>query len=805
MRLKALVIATTLMAYAAPVMAQGVEVHDHSKKKDNDKGHVEVRGRAAVEARVSGFSPASGPVGTAVTINGDGFNPKTRVEIGGRPVRVTAVTPTTITFTIPNRYYDGVITVRQPGQGNAIPVGTFQVNVDPRINSFQPTSGAAGTRVELSGEGFQPGDQVLFNGRPLALSELTATRAVVVIPQGASTDVFTVSRPQGNYRWASKQRFTVLQPSPTVSGLNPASGGPGTQVRITGTYFSADDRVSYGPQPINVIGRSDTWIDVQVPGNARQSNPFTIKTSRGNVQTATFVLALAPRIVRFVPDEGGPGTRVDIWGDNFQQGDVILLNGRPLKRLDYDEHKIAVEIPNGATTDRFVVQRGGQGMETARKPFEVYNAPTIAGFAPTSGPGGTKVTIRGNGFGNDARVAYGAQQLQVIGRRGDNEIDVIVPRNAQSLPFTVNTRAGSVSTASAFQVQANITSVSPMAGEVGTKVTITGDYFGKNPTVKVGAYGWPLIRRTETSITVLVSEHAPVGKDYIVIEDEGRQLRYPQPFEVLAPKAPLISSISPLRGEPGTKVTISGDYFGPKMTVKVGNVGWPVIKRSDKSITVLVSEVAVPGSDYLVLEDEGRVTKATQPFEVIGRPAPTGYSPTSGPYGTKVTIIGNYFEPTTKVYLSSRELPVESRTPTTLVVTIPDGVHTDWLYVVDGNRKLKLDPQYKVTASPTPAPPPPPPAPPAGTCSYAASPASLAAGNNVTVDIANCNVKNVKKAWFKGKEATIVQVTATVVVIRLPANVDGNDYVSIETDDGKGVAQRNRTSNKISVRAAGQY
>jgi hypothetical protein len=323
----------------------------------------------------------------------------------------------------------------------------------------------------------------------------------------------------------------------------------------------------------------------------------------------------------------------------------------------------------------------------------------------------------------------------------------------------------------------------------------------------------PVIRRTDTQLVVLVGEHSLPVRDYIVIEDEGRQLRSPQQFEVLAPKAPLISSITPLRGDPGTKITITGDYFGPKIEARVGNIGWPIIKRSEKSLTILVSEKAVPGSDYIVLEDEGRITKATQAFEVIGRPTPTSYSPTSGGPGTRVTISGNYFEATTKVYLSSRELPVESRTATTLVVTIPTNVHTDWLYIVDGNRKLKLDPQFKYIAqapTPPPAPPPgpppaPPPPPPSGTCSFAASPASLAAGNNVTIDIAYCNVKNVKRAWFKGKEAAVVSVTPTAVVIKLPANVDGNDYVSMETDDGKGVAVRSRTSNKISVRAAGTY
>src|SRR5262245_46877372 len=108
MRLKVLVIATTLMAYAAPAMAQGVEVHDHGGK---GKRRAPIQSGQISEAKVSGWSPSSGPVGTVVTITGSGFQQQTRVKVGGRPVRVDSFNATTLTFRIPERAYDGVITL----------------------------------------------------------------------------------------------------------------------------------------------------------------------------------------------------------------------------------------------------------------------------------------------------------------------------------------------------------------------------------------------------------------------------------------------------------------------------------------------------------------------------------------------------------------------------------------------------------------------------------------------------------------------------------------------------------------------
>src|SRR3990172_6301387 len=78
---------------------------------------------------ISGFSPASGPAGTVVTINGSGFTGTTAVRFGAtNAAAFTVASNTQITATVPAGAITGQISVVAPG-GTATSSGSFAVTV----------------------------------------------------------------------------------------------------------------------------------------------------------------------------------------------------------------------------------------------------------------------------------------------------------------------------------------------------------------------------------------------------------------------------------------------------------------------------------------------------------------------------------------------------------------------------------------------------------------------------------------------------------------------------------------------------
>jgi len=112
---------------------------------------------------ISGFTPASGPAGTSVTISGSGFTGATAVAFNGNERELHGV----LRYRHPDlgtgRSHSGPISVTTPG-GTATSPSAFSVVKPPAISGFSPASGTAGTSVTISGTGFSGATAVAFNG-----------------------------------------------------------------------------------------------------------------------------------------------------------------------------------------------------------------------------------------------------------------------------------------------------------------------------------------------------------------------------------------------------------------------------------------------------------------------------------------------------------------------------------------------------------------------------------------------------------------------------------------------------------------
>jgi hypothetical protein len=160
---------------------------------------------------VSGFSPASGQPGTAVTITGANLGGATGVTFGGARAAYSVDSSTQLTATVPQNAVTGRISVTT-SVGTAVSSGVFTVTAAPAapapaIASFSPAAGTPGTAVTIAGSHFSGATAVRFAGVAAVYNVVSPTQIQTVVPAGSATGKITVTTPGGTA--ASPSQFVV--------------------------------------------------------------------------------------------------------------------------------------------------------------------------------------------------------------------------------------------------------------------------------------------------------------------------------------------------------------------------------------------------------------------------------------------------------------------------------------------------------------------------------------------------------------------------------------------------------------------
>ena len=155
---------------------------------------------------ITGFSPASGGVGTSVAIAGTNFGGATAVRFNGISAAYVVNSATQVTATVPAGATTGPIAVTAPG-GTATSPSSFTVQGAPTINSFSPPSGSVGKSVKISGTNFAGTTSVKFNGVNASFAVNSSTQITAIVPSGATTGKISVATPSGTATSAGS--FTV--------------------------------------------------------------------------------------------------------------------------------------------------------------------------------------------------------------------------------------------------------------------------------------------------------------------------------------------------------------------------------------------------------------------------------------------------------------------------------------------------------------------------------------------------------------------------------------------------------------------
>lgn len=159
---------------------------------------------------ISGFTPTSGGVGTAVTISGTSFTGITRVAFNGVSAPFTVISNASVVTGVPAGAASGKISVTT-SSGTSASSSNFTVgtkSVAPVISSFSPTSGPAGTLVTVTGTNLGGATSVKMGGVNVSFSVLAAGKLTFQIPSGVASGKISVTTAGGT--GSSSSSFTVL-------------------------------------------------------------------------------------------------------------------------------------------------------------------------------------------------------------------------------------------------------------------------------------------------------------------------------------------------------------------------------------------------------------------------------------------------------------------------------------------------------------------------------------------------------------------------------------------------------------------
>ncbi|RZK32826.1 MAG: T9SS type A sorting domain-containing protein, partial [Hymenobacter sp.] len=189
---------------------------------------------------VSSFTPASGQIGSTVTLTGTNLSGASTVTMNGMLVTAFTVNSagTQLTFTVPTGATTGPIRVTTPG-GTATSATAFTVlSSVPVVSSFVPMTGVAGTVVTLTGTNLSGASTVRFNGTVASFTITNTTTITAVVPIGATTGSINVMTAGGT--GTSQGTFTVQQPAPgriVLDGYRESRYGAAAAVQTTATGF----------------------------------------------------------------------------------------------------------------------------------------------------------------------------------------------------------------------------------------------------------------------------------------------------------------------------------------------------------------------------------------------------------------------------------------------------------------------------------------------------------------------------------------------------------------------------------------
>jgi subtilisin family serine protease len=323
---------------------------------------------------ISGFTPASGPVGTLVTVSGTNLDSVTSGMLNVTPVgAITHLTPTSVRFAVPDGASTGKIALTNTA-GTATSLADFKVS--PKITSFDPgTARRLVDTVTIHGKNFT-GATAVKVGAVAAAGYSVDDDSTITFTVGATAVTGKISVTTAAGTSTSVANLVVILP-PTISGFTPASGPVGTLVTVSGTNLdSVTSATLNGTGAGTITHLTASSIRIAVPLGAGPTGNITVTNTAGTATSAgTFTIPFL--ITSFTPGSGPPGTVVTINGSGLSAVTLVEFNGSPAIPLSVTPTQVTAAVPDQSTSGPIRVITATGSSATSLNSFSVTPPATV--------------------------------------------------------------------------------------------------------------------------------------------------------------------------------------------------------------------------------------------------------------------------------------------------------------------------------------------------------------------------------------------------------------------------------------------
>ncbi len=309
-------------------------------------------------------------------------------------------------------------------------------NPAPTITSISPTGVLAGSpsqTLTFTGTGYISSTAATLNGAALQTTYVSATSLQAAVPASAlaagQVANLVLSNPEPGGGSSAPSSFSIMSPTPAVTGLSPRSVPQGVAATITvnGSGFEANSVVMYNgaARPTTFVNGTTlqvslTAADLQSFGSGQISvnNPGpggsnTTPTELVIAATVPTIVSVNPSSVAVNPSSNVP-TSISIFGSGFAANATVQANGTFVPVTVQNGTNITVSLAStffaAAGSIQLVVSNPGTPVVQSNAATVSVVTPTLSfSISPnyaTAGSPDTKITVSGSGFFADSVVKW---------------------------------------------------------------------------------------------------------------------------------------------------------------------------------------------------------------------------------------------------------------------------------------------------------------------------------------------------------------------------------------------------------------